>query len=75
MDLTEADIKTIHPDYPTVPEALNVMYREHSQRIATHFEAKVAANAWDEGAKHGIYRSSRAEAVLFDLDNPYRSEN
>lgn len=39
-EITEEDIKLVHPDYPTQPEVLNMMYREHVQQVADHFAGK-----------------------------------
>jgi hypothetical protein len=39
--VTEADIKAIHPDYPTRPEILNVMYRDHTERVRDYFADQV----------------------------------
>lgn len=38
------------------------------------FIQRALADAWDAGAKYGTYRTSRGEAVIYDLDNPHRTQ-
>lgn len=53
MDITEQDIKQVHPDYPTQPEVLNVLYREHTRQVKAYFFEDVLSEVAAQVAMQG----------------------
>lgn len=68
----------LHPDYPTQPHAMNVLYEDHLERVVDHIRDK-EAQAWQRGrAESGDVMFIGGRYVVRWIDNvpnPYEGES